>query len=92
MAKVTGLGGIFYKVADPAKTQAWYKEMLGIGGDWGANFRWSDETGEDPLSLLELVQGKHRLYGALGRALHDQPAASTISTRCWPGSRQKGSR
>jgi len=52
MAKVTGLGGIFYKVADPAATQAWYKEMLGIGGDWGANFRWADETGEDPFSLL----------------------------------------
>ena len=52
MAKVTGLGGIFYKVADPAATQAWYKEMLGIGGDWGANFRWADESGEDPYSLL----------------------------------------
>jgi len=52
MGKVTGLGGIFYKVADPAATQAWYKEMLGIGGDWGANFRWADESGEDPFSLL----------------------------------------
>ena len=44
MGKVTGLGGIFYKVADPARTQAWYKENLGIGGDWGTNFRWADET------------------------------------------------
>ena len=52
MGRITGLGGIFYKVADPARTQAWYKEMLGIGGDWGANFRWADETGEDPFSLL----------------------------------------
>lgn len=52
MAKVTGLGGIFYKVADPEKTKAWYQETLGIGGDWGANFRWADETGEDPFSLL----------------------------------------
>jgi predicted enzyme related to lactoylglutathione lyase len=26
--------------------------MLGIGGDWGANFRWADESGEDPFSLL----------------------------------------
>ena len=52
MGKVTGLGGIFYKVADPEKTQAWYREMLGVGGDWGANFRWADETGEDPFSLL----------------------------------------
>jgi catechol 2,3-dioxygenase-like lactoylglutathione lyase family enzyme len=52
MGKVTGLGGIFYKVPDPAATQAWYKEILGIGGDWGANFRWADESGEDPFSLL----------------------------------------
>ena len=33
MARVTGLGGIFYKVADPARTQAWYQETLGIGGE-----------------------------------------------------------
>lgn len=52
MAKVTGLGGIFYKAADPAKTQAWYKEVLGIGGEWGANFRWADEGDPDPFSLL----------------------------------------
>jgi catechol 2,3-dioxygenase-like lactoylglutathione lyase family enzyme len=52
MGKVTGLGGIFYKVADPAATQAWYKDNLGIGGDWGASFRWAGESGEDPFSLL----------------------------------------
>ena len=52
MGKVTGLGGLFYKVADPARTQAWYTEILGIGGDWGANFRWADEPGDDPFSLL----------------------------------------
>jgi catechol 2,3-dioxygenase-like lactoylglutathione lyase family enzyme len=52
MARITGLGGVFYKVADPAATQAWYKENLGIGGDWGATFRWADESGEDPFSLL----------------------------------------
>ena len=52
MAKVTGFGGVFYKVADPAATQAWYQEKLGIGGDWGATFRWADDGGEDPYSLL----------------------------------------
>jgi catechol 2,3-dioxygenase-like lactoylglutathione lyase family enzyme len=52
MARVTGLGGIFYKVADPKATQAWYQEHLGIGGDWGATFRWADEGSEDPYSLL----------------------------------------
>ncbi|MDB5672979.1 MAG: hypothetical protein JWO25_3938 [Alphaproteobacteria bacterium] len=52
MAKVTGLGGIFYKVADPEKTQAWYLENLGIGGQWGATFRWKNEAEGDPFSLL----------------------------------------
>ena len=52
MAKVTGLGGLFYKVPDPARTQAWYQETLGIGGEWGASFRWSEEGDADPYSLL----------------------------------------
>jgi catechol 2,3-dioxygenase-like lactoylglutathione lyase family enzyme len=41
MAKVTGLGGVFYKVADIERTRAWYQEMLGIGGEWGAMFPWT---------------------------------------------------
>ena len=46
MAKVTGLGGIFYKVADPAVTQAWYKETLGVGGEWGAMFPFKKDDPE----------------------------------------------
>jgi len=52
MAKVTGLGGVFYKAADPERTRAWYRETLGIGGEWGASFRWADEPQDDPFSLL----------------------------------------
>jgi len=52
MGRVTGLGGIFYKAADPQRTAAWYREMLGLGGDWGIHFRWANEGGEDPYSLL----------------------------------------
>jgi catechol 2,3-dioxygenase-like lactoylglutathione lyase family enzyme len=52
MAKITGLGGVFYKSADPARTQAWYRETLGIGGDYGAIFPWSAEAGNDAYSLL----------------------------------------
>jgi catechol 2,3-dioxygenase-like lactoylglutathione lyase family enzyme len=43
MAKVTGLGGVFYKVADPEKTKAWYQETLGLGGDWGIMFSFAAE-------------------------------------------------
>jgi catechol 2,3-dioxygenase-like lactoylglutathione lyase family enzyme len=38
MARVTGLGGVFYKVEDSEATARWYKEMLGVGGEWGATF------------------------------------------------------
>ena len=51
MAKVTGLGGIFYKVADPEATRAWYKANLGIGGDWGAMFPFKND-GPESYSLL----------------------------------------
>jgi len=52
MARVTGLGGVFYKAADPARTKAWYQQMLGIGGEWGATFRWADDGGADPYCVL----------------------------------------
>ena len=51
MAKVTGLGGLFYKVADPAATRAWYQATLGIGSEWGAMFAFKDDS-PDGFSLL----------------------------------------
>ena len=51
MAKVTGLGGIFYKVADTAATQAWYQDNLGVGGEWGAMFPFKADHPEG-FSLL----------------------------------------
>ncbi len=40
MAKVLGIGGIFFKSPDPARLVAWYKQWLGIDGspEGGANF------------------------------------------------------
>ncbi|RAP56293.1 VOC family protein [Oleiagrimonas sp. MCCC 1A03011] len=36
MAKVTGLGGIFFKARDPQALSAWYREHLGLEiGEWG---------------------------------------------------------
>ena len=46
MARVTGLGGVFYKVADPDKTRAWYQDNLGIGGEWGAMFPFKSDDPE----------------------------------------------
>jgi catechol 2,3-dioxygenase-like lactoylglutathione lyase family enzyme len=45
MAKVTGLGGLFYKVADKERTTRWYQETLGVGGEWGATFPFADSPG-----------------------------------------------
>lgn len=61
MAKVTGLGGIFYKVADPAATRAWYKEMLGIGGEWGATFPFSADDPEG-FSLLSPFKAESEYF------------------------------
>ena len=46
MARVTGLGGIFYKVADTAATKAWYQENLGVGGEYGAMFPFKKDDAE----------------------------------------------
>ena len=52
MAKVTGLGGVFYKVEQPEKTRLWYREILGIGGDSGAHFPWKTDTSGEAYSLV----------------------------------------
>ncbi|MDB5288243.1 MAG: Glyoxalase-like domain protein [Mucilaginibacter sp.] len=39
--RVTGLGGIFFKVKDPAALKAWYGKNLGIRmGGYGSTFEW----------------------------------------------------
>ena len=45
MAKVTGIGGVFYKVEDPEKHKSWYKDNLGIESDqYGGKFIWRDHN------------------------------------------------
>ena len=47
MAKVTGLGGLFFKAEDTDKTREWYSRHLGIPftewGGWGWEWRHRDE-------------------------------------------------
>lgn len=43
MKKVTGIGGIFFKCADPKKMNEWYEKNLGIPAqDWGVMFKWRE--------------------------------------------------
>lgn len=50
--RVTGLGGVFYVVADPAATRAWYRDTLGIDGPYGPQLAWADEPRAQPNSLI----------------------------------------
>jgi len=46
--KVTGIGGIFFRVRDPARMSAWYREHLGICAEDGhADFVWRDKERPD---------------------------------------------
>jgi len=43
MKKVTGIGGIFFKCADPKKMNEWYEEHLGIPvAEYGTMFQWRE--------------------------------------------------
>lgn len=56
--KVTGIGGIFFRVQDPARMSAWYREHLGICSEDGhAIFSWReiehpDQEGQTVWSLF----------------------------------------
>lgn len=45
MAKVTGIGGVFFKAKDPDALKAWYVKCLGVDlTDWGfAIFDWAED-------------------------------------------------
>ncbi len=45
MARVTGIGGVFLRSADPKRLAAWYREHLGLEiNDYGfADLQWTDE-------------------------------------------------
>lgn len=50
MARVKGIGGIFFKSPNPARLQAWYSEQLGLepedGSEAVAIFKWREA--QDP--------------------------------------------
>lgn len=46
MRRVTGIGGLFFKAADPKALADWYKVHLGLKvEDWGGvAFRWAEDN------------------------------------------------
>lgn len=46
MGRVTGIGGVFFKVEDPGRTRDWYREHLGLHTDeYGTSFEWLEADG-----------------------------------------------
>ena len=62
MARVTGLGGIFYKAADTAATAEWYRDKLGLGGEWGIMFPHAADT-PGGYSLLSAFKADTDYFG-----------------------------
>lgn len=49
MAKVIGLGGLFFKAADPDATRSWYARVLGMAfDDWGGLVFTPDTAAAQP--------------------------------------------
>lgn len=47
MARVTGIGGVFFKCDNPQQVREWYRDHLGIPSDqYGWSFEWRDK--DDP--------------------------------------------
>ena len=45
--RVTGIGGVFFKVKDPGATKSWYQKHLGFNTDkYGTTFEW--RSSEEP--------------------------------------------
>ena len=49
MAKVTGIGGVFFKSEDPDSLKVWYQKNLGVDLEdfGGAIFKWPEDKAND---------------------------------------------
>lgn len=48
MKRVTGIGGVFFKSKDPAKTREWYGKHLGLAiNDYGSVFEFRDSESKE---------------------------------------------
>ena len=49
MARITGLGGVFFKARDPKALSAWYRDVLGLPVEtWGGSLLPYDAPGHPP--------------------------------------------
>lgn len=58
MAKITGVGGLFFKTSDRPATARWFTETLGMPmEEWGRMFPWLER--DDPATKGYTVLGLH---------------------------------
>jgi catechol 2,3-dioxygenase-like lactoylglutathione lyase family enzyme len=63
MAKVLGLGGIFFKAADPKAVREWYARVLGFRvHDWGGAMFEPSQGRQDQLVA---VRRRHQVFRAV---------------------------
>jgi predicted enzyme related to lactoylglutathione lyase len=66
--RVTGIGGIFFKTADPERLAAWYRDHLGIAVEPGASyalFRHRDKA-DDAMTVWALFERDSDYFGSDG--------------------------
>ncbi|HWA89032.1 MAG TPA: VOC family protein [Rhizomicrobium sp.] len=52
MARITGIGGIFFKARDPKALAAWYRDVLGLKvEEWGGAMLRTDEPGRPDITV-----------------------------------------
>jgi len=53
MKRVTGIGGIFFKAADPKALTAWYRDHLGLDvSQWGGSvFKWGGDNSPEGMTI-----------------------------------------
>jgi predicted enzyme related to lactoylglutathione lyase len=72
MARVTGLGGVFFKAEDPGKQYAWYEKHLGIQREpdgSGVIFHWRHaDAPEQPGMTVWSIFPQHTAYFGPGKS------------------------
>lgn len=73
MAKVLGIGGVFFKSDNPDALREWYARVLGIDFfDWGLDAFRAVRRACRLGNGVQSHEG-HRIHGAIDARLHVQP-------------------
>lgn len=68
MARITGVGGIFFKSPDPKKLAAWYRDVLGLAPEaWGGAMLRYDAPGAPPFVLWSPFAADGDYFGPSAR-------------------------